>query len=269
MMSSMWLNPAEFNFENAPLNKLWQPLCAATVYLLLINYLEWRALTKGVHSTILAIVQKVQIAHNLLLSLGSLVMVACMLHTSFHMWMGHYPEELDSGSEFLTCTLSKPPAVGRLWFWVYIFYLSKYWELLDTILQMTKGRRPPSYYFHVWHHTMYLLICYFYCAHKASLAPLAVIINGGVHVVMYFYYHLICRGISPWWKRHITKMQIIQFVLGYLFLMRTITLVLVEKQPCTGKGVLAVHAAFNLTMLVGFISILRRIQTQRKVSKGV
>eukprot|EP01053_Blabericola_migrator_P004027 Blabericola_migrator_1__4026@NODE_2223_length_3098_cov_214_446057_g1400_i0_p3_GENE_NODE_2223_length_3098_cov_214_446057_g1400_i0NODE_2223_length_3098_cov_214_446057_g1400_i0_p3_ORF_typecomplete_len202_score41_53ELO/PF01151_18/2_5e35_NODE_2223_length_3098_cov_214_446057_g1400_i021892794 len=200
--------------------------------------------------------------------MASLGMVLAQFYTAYHMWMGHYPEELDSGTEFMTCTLSSPPAKGRLWFWVYMFYLSKYWELLDTILQMTKGRRPPSYYFHCWHHTMYLLICYFYCAHKASLSPLAVLVNGSVHVVMYFYYHLICRGISPWWKRHITKMQIVQFLLGYAFLMRTMSLTYIKKEPCNGKGVLAVHAAFNLTMLVGFINILRRIKSSRVAKKS-
>lgn len=131
--------------------------------------------------------------------------------------------------------------------------------LSTTSLQMTKGRRPPSYYFHVWHHTMYLVICYFYCSHRASLAPLAVIVNGSVHIVMYYYYHLNCRGISPWWKPHIPKIQIVQFILGYCFFFHTVKLTYVDMNPCRGRGTLFFHALFNLTMLVGFIGILRRI----------
>jgi len=36
--------------------------------------------------------------------------------------------------------------------------------------------------------------------------------NPKVHVVMYYYFYLTARGISPAWKRHITLLQIVQFV---------------------------------------------------------
>lgn len=124
---------------------------------------------------------------------------------------------------------------------------------------MSKGRRPPSYFFHVWHHTVYLLICFYYLKYRASLAPLAVLVNGTVHVVMYYYYHLNTRGISPSWKRHIPKLQIVQFVVGYGFLFHTWKLIYVNGEPCGAPGTLLVHSLFNLTMLVGFVNILRRI----------
>ena len=38
-----------------------------------------------------------------------------------------------------------------------MYYLSKYYELLDTVLQLLKGRPPPHFFLHVYHHATVLL----------------------------------------------------------------------------------------------------------------
>lgn len=40
-----------------------------------------------------------------------------------------------------------------------------------------------------------------------------IILNLAVHTVMYFYYFQSARGVRCWWKKYITVMQIVQFVI--------------------------------------------------------
>lgn len=47
---------------------------------------------------------------------------------------------------------------GRLFFWYYIFYLSKVYEFVDTWIQLLKKREPP--FLHVWHHCTTFLLCW-------------------------------------------------------------------------------------------------------------
>ena len=41
-----------------------------------------------------------------------------------------------------------------------------------------------------------------------------VLFNSFIHTLMYFYYTLTCLGYRPTWKRILTTMQIIQFIIG-------------------------------------------------------
>lgn len=253
-------SPEGFSFDRAPLNQPYHPAIAITTYLLAIHLLERNAHKNGVTAMTMEVIRYAQIVHNLLLSLASLAMVLAMIIAILRFDMGYYPKDPDAGTDYLICPRSPAPHQGLLGFLVYLFYLSKYWELLDTLLQMCKGRRPPSYYFHIWHHTCYLAICWAYCHYRASLSSLAVIVNGSVHVMMYYYYHLQARGVNIWWKHWITRVQIVQFLAGYGFFLSTMKRIYIDMQDCNGKGILLIHALFNMTMLIGFLRILRRIR---------
>ena len=39
-----------------------------------------------------------------------------------------------------------------------MYYLSKYYELLDTVLQLLKGRPPPHFFLHTYHHATVLVM---------------------------------------------------------------------------------------------------------------
>lgn len=48
----------------------------------------------------------------------------------------------------------------------------------------------------------------------APAAWIFVLFNSFIHTIMYFYYTLTCLGYRPTWKRILTTMQIIQFLVG-------------------------------------------------------
>jgi hypothetical protein len=41
-----------------------------------------------------------------------------------------------------------------------------------------------------------------------------VLLNSFIHTIMYLYYTLTCLGYRPTWKKYLTRMQIIQFLVG-------------------------------------------------------
>jgi hypothetical protein len=42
-------------------------------------------------------------------------------------------------------------------------------------------------------------------------------LNSFIHTLMYYYFTLTCLGYKPTWKRHLTTMQITQFLVGNVF----------------------------------------------------
>jgi fatty acid elongase 3 len=79
--------------------------------------------------------------HNLFLSIASLIMFAGTLFYTIE-------RVQKNGWEWLLCDTCSE-AKGPLWFFSYLYYLSKYYELLDTVLQFFSGKMPPNLFLHV------------------------------------------------------------------------------------------------------------------------
>lgn len=97
-------------------------------------------------------------------------------------------------------------------FWTWIFYLSKYYELLDTAILLTKGR--PSSFLQTFHHSGAILIMWMLISTRVFSAWVFVVFNSFIHTLMYTYYTLTCLGYQPRWKRLMTFLQIAQFCVG-------------------------------------------------------
>lgn len=97
-------------------------------------------------------------------------------------------------------------------FWTFVFYLSKYYELIDTLIILLKGR--PSSFLQTFHHTGAIMAMFLLCKYETKGAFVFVVFNSFIHTIMYCYYSLTCLGYRPKWKQILTQMQISQFLIG-------------------------------------------------------
>lgn len=98
---------------------------------------------------------------------------------------------------------------------VWLFYLSKYYELLDTFILLIKGK--PSSFLQTFHHSGSILSLWTMCITRIPGMWIFTFLNSFIHTLMYFYFTLTCLGYRPTWKRHLTTMQISQFLIGNVF----------------------------------------------------
>lgn len=116
---------------------------------------------------------------------------------------------------------SNNPVAIRMARAVWLYYMCKITELLDTVFFVLRKKQNQISFLHVYHHTL-MPICgfiglkYFAGGHGTLLG----LINSFIHVIMYMYYMLAAMGPQVqkhlWWKKYLTVMQIIQFLIVFV-----------------------------------------------------
>ncbi|KAL4070937.1 GNS1/SUR4 membrane protein [Scleroderma citrinum] len=140
--------------------------------------------------------------HNAFLSIGSLVLLALMLEEVVSIWF--------SSNTFDTiCAVQS--WTPKLEFYYMINYYFKYIELLDTVFLALK--KKPLAFLHVFHHSATALLCFTQLNGRTSISWVVISLNLFVHVVMYYYYYATAGGAKIWWKKYLTTMQIVQFII--------------------------------------------------------
>ena len=261
--SSALLSPDSFSWTSAPPPPLshWSvPLATAGCYIAVVLLLDLRNKQSGGASAFAASVhQNLQAAHNVVLCLGSLVMFLGGLREL----VARAGPGLDLG--FVICEAPAVGSAGPLYYWSYVYYLSKFYELLDTVLQMLKGRRPPSFLLHVYHHAVVLYMSWGWLEYTMSLQFPGLLFNTLVHVVMYFYFFLKSMGYSPWWKPWVTRLQIVQFMSSAV-LFGALMLKVRAGAECNGLYFVFFNLAFNMSLMVQFMGLLTK--NGKKKDKG-
>eukprot|EP01122_Echinamoeba_exundans_P007537 TRINITY_DN2342_c0_g1_i1.p1 TRINITY_DN2342_c0_g1~~TRINITY_DN2342_c0_g1_i1.p1 ORF type:complete len:277 (-),score=42.86 TRINITY_DN2342_c0_g1_i1:162-992(-) len=98
---------------------------------------------------------------------------------------------------------------------LWIFYYSKVVEFFDTILMVLRKKNDQVSFLHVYHHVSVFALWWIGVKWVAGgSAYFSSMQNSFVHFWMYGYYLFATYGIQVPWKRHITKMQMAQFLIN-------------------------------------------------------
>ncbi|KAL7016251.1 hypothetical protein ACKWTF_009976 [Chironomus riparius] len=108
---------------------------------------------------------------------------------------------------------STNPSAIRMARAVWLYYMAKIVELLDTVFFVLRKKQSQVSFLHVYHHTLmpfcaFIGVKYFAGGHGTLLG----LINSFIHVIMYIYYMLSAIPSMQkylWWKRYLTIMQIV------------------------------------------------------------
>ncbi|KAI9842679.1 MAG: hypothetical protein M1837_006964 [Sclerophora amabilis] len=192
------------------------------------------------------------IAHNLLLAVYSGWTVLGMAAAANHTWPGLHGKDGLAGAVDSMCKLHGPRGlgeaitynttsngwsttsqavkilesglpdsddVGRLWneglaFYGWLFYLSKFYEVIDTAIVLAKGKECS--FLQSYHHAGAMISVWAGIRYMSPPIWMFVIVNAGVHTLMYTYYTLsaLSLKIPVVVKRTITSLQITQMVWG-------------------------------------------------------
>ena len=152
-----------------------------------------------------------EVAHNTLLTVFSVVTVIGILFAA-----GERAKEDGGLINGLFCSKRQDPDNvwdGALGFWTWLYYCSKFWELLDTVVLVGRGKKPIP--LQLWHHgSMPFVTLSWFAFPWIEGAWWCVLVNSIIHSCMYYYYLQSTMGNRVWWKRYLTSLQIVQFCSG-------------------------------------------------------
>lgn len=108
---------------------------------------------------------------------------------------------------------------NRFKFFVYLHYLSKYLDFLDTFFIILRGKSMQQLSFlHVYHHATIGVIWGYLVniGHGNGTTVFGALINSFIHFVMYSHYLYTSLGYRNPFKKYITQAQMVQFTLCVL-----------------------------------------------------
>eukprot|EP00730_Choanoeca_flexa_P014069 TRINITY_DN6015_c0_g1_i1.p1 TRINITY_DN6015_c0_g1~~TRINITY_DN6015_c0_g1_i1.p1 ORF type:complete len:327 (+),score=64.22 TRINITY_DN6015_c0_g1_i1:59-982(+) len=167
------------------------------------------------------------VLHNDILSIGSLVMMLGLLRSVYLFARRYYAN--DTVLEAYMCDSQghygkNNPESNEINWWLYVFYLSKFYEMIDTYILAFKCK--PLTFLQMYHHSSIVFLCWSWLEARWSLAWYGMFFNTLVHTFMYYYFKCQAKGIRVWWKQWLTTGQLTQFstVFGLIFVWMAVSL---------------------------------------------
>ena len=97
---------------------------------------------------------------------------------------------------------------------VFYFYLSKYYEYLDTFILYAKGKEPI--FLQKFHHVGAVICWHIAWYYRVDQVVYPTLVNAFIHSIMYLYYLLTVLKIELRHVKHyITALQMLQFMTGF------------------------------------------------------
>jgi len=118
----------------------------------------------------------------------------------------------NNGFYELVCMPKGELYYGFPFFCCWLFALSKYAELIDTVFLILRKRQ--LHFIHWYHHTTVLVYTWFCLVVMTPPGALFGVVNTFVHSIMYFYFFLTACGSRPSWAKLVTIIQIAQMAAG-------------------------------------------------------
>eukprot|EP00545_Synedropsis_sp_CCMP1620_P003083 CAMPEP_0119011738 /NCGR_PEP_ID=MMETSP1176-20130426/5858_1 /TAXON_ID=265551 /ORGANISM="Synedropsis recta cf, Strain CCMP1620" /LENGTH=279 /DNA_ID=CAMNT_0006964597 /DNA_START=136 /DNA_END=975 /DNA_ORIENTATION=+ len=149
------------------------------------------------------------VIHNVLLAVYSFITVLY----SWPIVFGHFAEY---GAFETYCDPNKTLWHSGFGAWALVFYISKYYEFVDTWVLVFKGKEPS--FLQIYHHAGIVTIMWGAVASQSAWLVFVVLLNSLIHTLMYTYFLL--KTIYPKMQiksaKYLTTAQIGQFFLGIL-----------------------------------------------------
>nr|WAH70729.1 ELOVL fatty acid elongase 7a [Eleutheronema tetradactylum] len=113
---------------------------------------------------------------------------------------------------------SDSPQAMRMASVCWLYYFSKFIEMFDTVFFVLRKKNSQVTFLHVYHHSIMPFTWWFGVRFApGGLGSFHGLLNCFVHIIMYTYYGLTAMGPKYqkylWWKKHLTSIQLIQFVM--------------------------------------------------------
>lgn len=110
------------------------------------------------------------------------------------------------------------PYSNKIEKFVYLHYISKYIDYLDTLFIILRKKNNQLSFLHIYHHSTVSIIWGFllYMGHGNGTASFGCLVNSLIHVIMYSHYLITSCGINNPFKKYITQMQLAQFIILFI-----------------------------------------------------
>ncbi|KAE8355946.1 GNS1/SUR4 family-domain-containing protein [Aspergillus coremiiformis] len=168
-----------------------------------------------------------------------------------------------------------PTDAGRMWnqglaYLGWIFYLSKFYEVLDTAIILAKGKKSST--LQTYHHAGAMMCMWAGIRYVAPPIWIFTLVNSGIHAMMYTYYTVTALRIRvpTVIKRSLTSMQITQFLFGttmaasYLFVHYTL-----PPQSPAAVAASAVRTTVAIATASGVVPWLKQLAFRAAGAEGM